>query len=472
MGKWIRGQIIGRGSSAAVSLATTASGELMAVKSAELSSSSLLQKERDLISQLNSPFVVKYLGSDITSEDSKLMYNLFMEYFPGGTLSDQIRKQGGSLEEPMIRNYAFHILQGLDYLHSEGIVHCDIKGQNVLVGKDGAKIGDFGCAKKAEEEKFEESNGNLAKKSIISGTPLFMAPEVARGEEQGFAADIWSLGCVVVEMTTGTNPWPNLSDPVSALFRIGYSEDVPKCPIWLSNSAKDFVSKCLNRDAKQRWTAKELLQHPFFAGAFTDGDTGFLRNSPTSVLDQAFWDSMEEVPELSDNDSSHMVLSSSDSSSSNRIKSLVGDMSCFPGSGFRNWPNDDEDWITVRCVDDDDTEEIPQISTQFSAQIHDDLQLQVEEDLLLLPIGSEESVYDISTLLINCSENLNVNIRSTIGSATNLMLSSVNVKDAFDLQNSRDVCPILELWEWQKVVDNCRRPSQLVVVCGAVWSKS
>ncbi|XP_027174593.1 mitogen-activated protein kinase kinase kinase 18-like [Coffea eugenioides] len=208
MGCWTRGPIIGRGSSATVSLATTASGELLAVKSADLSCSSLLQKEKSLISELSSPYIVKYVGCDVTTENDKPLYNLLMEYVPGGTLSDQIRKQGGPLEESMIQVFAHQILQGLDYLHLNGIVHCDIKGQNVLIGRDGAKIGDLGCARMVEE-----GNG-MAGKSVIAGTPMFMAPEVARGEEQGFAADIWALGCTIIEVATGNNPWPDMEDPL------------------------------------------------------------------------------------------------------------------------------------------------------------------------------------------------------------------------------------------------------------------
>ncbi|KAL0406943.1 UNVERIFIED_CONTAM: Mitogen-activated protein kinase kinase kinase [Sesamum latifolium] len=95
--EWTRGPMIGRGSSAVVSIATTASGDVFAVKSTDLSSSTLLQREERLVSQLCSPYVVKCFGSEITWEENEQVYNLFLEYVPGGTLSDQIGKQGGSL---------------------------------------------------------------------------------------------------------------------------------------------------------------------------------------------------------------------------------------------------------------------------------------------------------------------------------------------------------------------------------------
>nr|GEY88814.1 mitogen-activated protein kinase kinase kinase 18-like [Tanacetum cinerariifolium] len=75
------------------------------------------------------------------------------------------------------------------------------------------KIADFGCAKWVSE--------NVP----FSGTPMFMAPEVARGEEQGFAADIWALGCVLIEIATGGSPWTNVTDPVSILYKIAYSDE-------------------------------------------------------------------------------------------------------------------------------------------------------------------------------------------------------------------------------------------------------
>ncbi|KAL3534858.1 hypothetical protein ACH5RR_003319 [Cinchona calisaya] len=433
MGWWTRGPIIGRGSSATVSLATTDSGEFLAVKSTGLSSSSLLQKERCLISQLSSAYIVKYVGCDITSENHKHIYNLLMEYVTGGTLSDKIKKEGGSLDESMIQIFAHQILQGLDYLHSNGIVHCDIKSQNVLIGKYGAKIGDFGCAKMVEEGKGIVGN------SIISGTPIFMAPEVARGEEQGFAADIWSLGCTIIEMATGCNPWPDMNDPVSALYRIGYSGDVPESPWWLSNSFKEFLSKCLKRDAKERWTAKQLLEHPFFHGiGMEDNEAQFFRNSPISVLDQGFWDSVG-VPESS-NYSSHMVFSLS--SPARRIKNLIGGV--FSSPKFSNWI-EDGDWITVRGTD---SQEMQQISHQ-NQNSHHDSQLAMDPFLHSFNLEELESSNVIDDILINCLGDEICNVGS-ITTRLNITLS-VDIaifKEAFDfvLRILDFVIERIEIW--------------------------
>lgn len=345
--EWTRGPIIGRGSTATVSLATSvSSGELFAVKSTELSHSMFLQKEQSFLSKLSSPYVVKYIGFDITNENNKTMYNLCMEYVPGGTLHDVIQRHGGQLHEPMIRLYTRHILQGLHYMHTNRLVHCDIKSQNVLINKDGAKIADLGCARFVMEVASQEGGDTLA---TVSGTPVFMAPEVARGEEQGFPADIWAMGCTVIEMATGSNPWAELNDPVSALYKIGFSTKVPEFPGWLSEKAKDFLSKCLRRDPKERWTAKELLDHPFLDKLEMESKEieEFNMGSPSCVLEQGFWDSLEalESPQ-------NLTLESFlNSPADQRIKTLIGLSSV---SDPPNWTCD-EDWVTVRSSDIEET---------------------------------------------------------------------------------------------------------------------
>ncbi|GER54903.1 mitogen-activated protein kinase kinase kinase [Striga asiatica] len=318
---WTRGPTIGRGSSAVVSLATAADGQIFAVKSANLSTSASLQKEEALLSHLCSPYIVKCLGSDKTRENGKRVFNLFLEYVPGGTLSDHIRKRGGALAETAIRAHARHILLGLCYLHREGLAHCDIKGQNILFGDGGGlKIADFGCARRVGPGP-----------GSFSGTPAYMAPEVARGEEQGFAADVWAFGCTVVEMGTGSGPWPEMKDPAAALYRIAFSDDSPVVPGGFSDAARDMLARCLMRDPRERWSAAQLLQHPFFDSG-EEEEIGLIRKSPTSVIiDRGIWDSFGESP--------GEVESNSDSPRE-RVRALVGDD--FPG-----WAQG-EDWITVR----------------------------------------------------------------------------------------------------------------------------
>ncbi|EXB77056.1 Mitogen-activated protein kinase kinase kinase 2 [Morus notabilis] len=331
---WTRGRTIGRGSSAAVSVATArGSGEIFAVKSIQLSRSETLQREQKILSSLNCPHIIGYRGFGVSSENGELLYNLFMEFAPGGSLSDQIRRSGGSLNDAVIRSCTKEILLGLEYLHSVGIAHCDVKARNVLVTGEGLKIADLGCAKLA---------GDVA----IGGTPVYMAPEVARGEQQGFAADVWALGCTVIEMATGRAPWAGCDvNPVSALFKIGFSGDGPEIPSFVSKQGRDFLGKCLKRDPSERWSASELLKHPFLESSrdFVAKEVGFGSSgldSPRSVLDSGFLDSMEHGK------SGH-ESSSPTNSPAERIRRLSGDSTTSSPLGFGDWASD-EDWVTVR----------------------------------------------------------------------------------------------------------------------------
>ncbi|KAI3923792.1 hypothetical protein MKW92_006312, partial [Papaver armeniacum] len=221
------------------------------------------------------------------------MYNLFMEYVYGGALTEAIQQQKGKLDEFLIKSYTGEILRGLNYLRSNILVHCDIKGRNILIGENIAKIADLGCAKWIDEV------SNIKDSSRISGTPVFMASEVARGDEQGCPADIWALGCTMIEMAPGRAPWSSDGDDaISVLYRIAFSWEVPEFPSFLSENAKDFLSKCLERDPKKRWNTNQLLKHPI-VNEFNSKQSKM--KSPTSILDQDFWDSMEEVLETPQN---------------------------------------------------------------------------------------------------------------------------------------------------------------------------
>lgn len=343
---WTRGPIIGRGSTATVSIAISDSGEIFAVKSADLSSSAFLQKEQSILSTLSSPHIVKYIGSGLTRENDGLVYNILMEYVSGGSLNHLIKNSGGKLPEPAIRSYTRQILNGLMYLHERGIVHCDLKSQNVLVEENGVlKIADMGCAKSVAESEF-------------AGTPAFMAPEVARGEEQRFAADVWALGCTVVEMMTGSSPWPELNDVVAAMYKIGFSGESPEIPVWITEKAKDFLMNCFKKDPKQRWTVQELLKHPFLDNEESQSSEYCLNktsSSPSTVLDQRFWDSCEVSKShliSMDQEDPFADYSYSWDSLADRIEKLAGD----EFSSLPDWDaEDDGEWYQVRGDEHEET---------------------------------------------------------------------------------------------------------------------
>ncbi|KAG6514675.1 hypothetical protein ZIOFF_025044 [Zingiber officinale] len=326
IGEWRRGPTIGRGSTATVSAAVASpSGLVFAVKSADLCFSAPLQREQAILSSLRRhPNVVSCLGFDVAAG----VYNLFLEYAPLGSLYDRIAARCGSLEEQEIRSYAGDLLHGLAHLHAAGVAHCDVKTRNVLLWPEGgAKLTDFGCAQRT----------SVAAPSV-AGTPMYMAPEAARGEEQGAPADVWALGCTVVEMATGRPPWPDIADPIAALHRAGFTENVPECPGWLSPDARDFVANCLRRDARERWTAEQLLRHPFVSKTTcspenTSPPADQVWVSPKSTLEQGMWDSQEEEEEDEEHHSD---------SPRERLRRLAGGV-----SQAINWETDGN-WITVR----------------------------------------------------------------------------------------------------------------------------
>ncbi|XP_047056981.1 mitogen-activated protein kinase kinase kinase 17-like [Lolium rigidum] len=319
-GQWTRLRTLGCGASGAVvSLAADgASGELFAVKSAAAADAAPLSREQGILSGLCSPNVVRCLGGAHRDDGS---YHLFLELAPGGSLADEVARNGGRLGEQAIRAYTADVLRGLAYIHGQSLVHGDIKSRNIVIGADGrAKLADFGCARMVDSDR------------PTGGTPAFMAPEVARGEEQGPAADVWALGCSVVEMATGRAPWSDIDNVLAAVHRIGYTDAVPEVPAWLSPEAKNFLAICFARDARDRCTAAELLEHPFLA---LQGESKKARwVSPKSILDAAFWEleSDEEGNEDEDEISGNAA---------ERIKALACSASALP-----DWDSG-EGWIDV-----------------------------------------------------------------------------------------------------------------------------
>lgn len=273
--EWVKGKLVGCGSFGTVHLAMNRStGGLFVVKSAHLGAGrETLDHEVKILKTLSSsPYIVQCLGTEEDQGD----LNVFMEYMAGGSLADVAHKFGGSLDEEVVRVYTREILLGLKHLHQHGIVHCDLKCKNVLLGSSGnIKLADFGCATRV-------ANSWLS----VGGTPLWMAPEVLRNEMLDFAADIWSLGCTVIEMATGSPPWAGeLSNPMAAMLRIAHGDGVPPFPSHFSRDALDFLSRCLEREPKKRCSTEELLSHPFVSRNSTAPSQKEYASSPASVLE-------------------------------------------------------------------------------------------------------------------------------------------------------------------------------------------
>ncbi|KAL4580781.1 hypothetical protein LXL04_016983 [Taraxacum kok-saghyz] len=268
-GEWVRGKMIGSGSFGVVHLAVNkSSGSLFVVKSSESQEGDQsLQNEANVLASLDSPHIVQCLGKDVSfGENGHPKTNLFIEYMAAGSLGDVVEKLGGKLDEGVIRVYTREILKGLKYLHDVGIVHGDVKCQNVLLGPCGTiKLADFGCARRLPSGTTGATSNH---RKFLCGTPLWMAPEVLKNESLDFSADIWSLGCTIIEMATGRTPWGELgaSNQMAAILKIASSNELPSFPQEFPKSGLDFLNKCLVRKAERRSTVDELLNHPFIMG--------------------------------------------------------------------------------------------------------------------------------------------------------------------------------------------------------------
>ncbi|KAJ7243744.1 hypothetical protein C8J57DRAFT_60548 [Mycena rebaudengoi] len=233
-----------------------ATGETVAVKEIQLSTipkSELgeIMSEIDLLKNLNHANIVKYKGFVKTRE---YLY-IILEFCENGSLHN-ISKRFGKFPESLVAVYISQVLEGLMYLHDQGVIHRDIKGANILTNKDGTvKLADFGVA----------SNTTSVNDGAVVGSPYWMAPEVIEQSGATTASDIWSVGCVVIELLEGHPPYHTL-DPMPALFRI-VQDDCPPIPEGASPIVKDFLYHCFQKDCNLRISAKKLLRHPWMTAA-------------------------------------------------------------------------------------------------------------------------------------------------------------------------------------------------------------
>lgn len=247
---------IGQGASGGVYIARSVagpSGKIVAIKQMNLEQ----QPKKELI--INEILVMKSSRHDniVNYIDSFLIKGelwVVMEYMEGGSLTEIVTHS--VMTEGQIGAVCRETLKGLQFLHSKGVIHRDIKSDNILLNVDGnIKMTDFGfCAQ------INELN---LKRTTMVGTPYWMAPEVVSRKEYGPKVDVWSLGIMVIEMIEGEPPYLN-ETPLRALYLIA-TNGTPKLkePEVLSYDIRKFLNWCLQVDFNKRGTADQLLQDKF-----------------------------------------------------------------------------------------------------------------------------------------------------------------------------------------------------------------
>ncbi|QLG70803.1 hypothetical protein HG535_0A07450 [Zygotorulaspora mrakii] len=315
--RWKKRNFIGGGTFGSVySAVNLDNGEILAVKEIKIQDSKTMEKffpsikeEMSVLEMLNHPNIVQYFGVEVHRDK----VNIFMEYCEGGSLASLL--EHGRIEDEMVTQvYTLELLEGLAYLHQSGVVHRDIKPENILLDYSGIiKYVDFGAARKIakngsdtvsasrtvasnessssnEKEPLGEPEGPAAQDMM--GTPMYMAPESITGSSNKGrlgADDVWSLGCVVLEMITGRRPWAKLDNEWAIMYHVaaGHTPQLPNKDE-VSAAGRKFLRRCLIQNASKRSSAVELLMDPWIVQIrdLAFGDVNPIKTEPLQELDE------------------------------------------------------------------------------------------------------------------------------------------------------------------------------------------
>ena len=250
-------------------------GKIINPELMDAASKKVFLSEIDLLKEIKTPYTIQYYGN-IPFHGSPM---ILMEYVDRGSLRDMIDYRDLCLSEKQACIIIQDLLTALMILEMKyKVMHKDIKAANILINSKGQiKVADFGVSPRL--------SGNKCDALSTKVTPYWMAPEVINGQLQTYSADIWSVGATAIELIEGAPPYCEL-EPTNAMNKIAMN-GFPgfRAPRLLTSNFRDFISKCLSKDPKKRWTAQQLLNHPWIAQAKTLNREEVLKPLTDTIID-------------------------------------------------------------------------------------------------------------------------------------------------------------------------------------------
>lgn len=253
-GRYTLEREIGRGGTGAVHLGRdevlgrpVALKRIGMVPGAETPDQVRAEREARLAAMLNHPHVVAVYDLVVEGDHQWLV----MEYVEGETLAERIRRLG-RLEHADAASLMWQAADALAEAHAHGVVHRDVKPSNILVtGMDQAKLTDFGIAR-------AQADPSLTQTGLVTGSPAYLAPEVASGSTATAASDVWSLGASLYHALAGRPPYDVGENLIGALYKI-VNEDPPRLPD--AGPMATVLEHTMVRDPQQRWTMAQVRDH-------------------------------------------------------------------------------------------------------------------------------------------------------------------------------------------------------------------